>query len=172
MFLLHGQDRHLIAALHRFQNTAGHRGLRARIAGARGKLAHAFWTILSGSDIAREAKIARSVRFPHLNGVVIHREAVVEEDCLIMQQVTLGQTAKAGAPRVCRGAYIGAGAKVLGPVTIGHGARIGANAVVLTDVPEGATAVGVPARIVERDRADPERGGRSNTATAPDSSSS
>ena len=155
MFLIHGQDRHLIAALHRIQNTAGHKGLRARIVGARGKLAHAFWTILSGSDIAREARIARSARFPHLNGVVIHREAVVEENCLIMQQVTLGQTAGPGAPHVCRGAYIGAGAKVLGAITIGPGARIGANAVVLSDVPAHATAVGVPARIVPRDRSIP-----------------
>jgi serine O-acetyltransferase len=65
-----------------------------------------------------------------------------------MQQVTLGQVATAGAPTVCRGAFIGAGAKVLGPIRIGEGARIGANAVVLTDVPDGATAVGIPARII------------------------
>ena len=85
-----------------------------------------------------------------MTGIVIHPDAVVEDDCLIMQQVTLGQTAGPGAPRICRGAYIGAGAKVLGPVTVGEGARIGANAVVLADVPAHATAVGIPARVVAR----------------------
>jgi serine O-acetyltransferase len=146
--MLTNQDRKLIAALHLYQRHRGRRGAGARLLCALGKLRHRFWSLVSASDIARDAEIAASVRFPHLNGVVIHEAARVEADCLIMQQVTLGQTARDGAPTVCRGAYVGAGAKILGAVRIGAGARIGANAVVLTDVPDGATAVGIPARIV------------------------
>ena len=145
--LLGDQDRRLLAAIHRWQRLEGRPGPAAALGRAWAKAAHTFWTVVSASDIARDARIARSARFPHLTGVVIHRHAVVEEDCLIMQGVTLG-TIRGGAPRVCRGAYLGAGAKVLGPVTIGEGARIGANAVVLEDVPAHATAVGIPARVV------------------------
>ena len=101
------------------------------------------------SDIDRNARIHPTVRFPHLNGVVLHADAQVDENCMIMQQVTLGQTAETGAPHVHAGAYIGAGAKVLGDISIGKNARIGANAVVLESVPDNATAVGVPARVTK-----------------------
>lgn len=68
---------------------------------------------------------------------------------MIMQQVTIGQTAASLGPKIGMNVYIGAGAKVLGEVTIGDGAQIGANAVVLIDVPANCTAVGVPARVVQ-----------------------
>jgi len=87
---------------------------------------------------------------PHPNGVVMHRDAVIGVNCMIMQQVTIGQLAEGGAPRLGDGVYVGAGAKVLGEITIGDGASIGANAVVLSDVPPGCTAVGIPARVVRR----------------------
>jgi serine O-acetyltransferase len=145
--MLHHRDRKLIASIHAYQRHRAGTGPLARPLCAWGKLRHAFWSALTGSDISRDARIASSVSFPHLTGVVIHQDAVVGEDCMIMQQVTLGQTATDGAPTVERGAYIGAGAKVLGRVRIGQNARIGANAVVLQDVPDNATAVGIPARI-------------------------
>lgn len=148
--LRHRESRNLLAAIQRYQCNTGRGGAMARLSALRGKLAHAFWTAISGSDISRDARIDTSVRFPHLNGVVIHRDAVVEADCIIMQQVTLGQTAAPGAPHVHRGVYIGAGAKVLGAITIGAGARIGANAVVLRDVPADTTVAGIPAGIVRR----------------------
>ncbi len=144
--LLHHRDRKLIAAIHAYQRHRVKAGPVARLCCAWAKLRHALWSALSGSDISRDARIAASVSFPHLTGVVIHEDAVVGENCMIMQQVTLGQTAIPGAPMVEPGVYIGAGAKVLGPVRIGRNARIGANAVVLRDVPDNATAVGVPAR--------------------------
>lgn len=144
---LHHRDRKLIAAIHAYQRYRARTGPLARLGCGWAKLRHAFWSALTGSDISRDAKISASVSFPHLTGVVIHQDAVVGDDCMIMQQVTLGQTATDGAPVVDRGAYIGAGAKVLGAVRIGQNARIGANAVVLQDVPDNATAVGVPARI-------------------------
>lgn len=145
---LHYRDRKLIAAIHAYQRHRSDRGMVGRLICAWAKLRHAVWSVVTGSDIHRDATIAPSVSFPHLTGVVIHQDAVVEEGCMIMQQVTLGQTSKAGAPTVATGAYIGAGAKVLGRIRIGRDARVGANAVVLQDVPDHATAVGVPARII------------------------
>ena len=111
------------------------------------------WSLLSASDIHRDAQIAPDTRMPHPMGIVVHSDAVIEPGCLIMQHVTVGQLADGGAPHIEQGAYLGAGARVLGPVRIGKGARIGANAVVLKDVPAGATAVGVPARIILDSRA-------------------
>ena len=86
---------------------------------------------------------------PHPNGIVIHPDAEIGPNCLLFQQVTIG-VGDHGAPRVGGHVDIGAGAKVLGAVTIGRHARIGANAVVIIDVPSGATAVGVPARVIRK----------------------
>ncbi|HEX6707050.1 MAG TPA: serine acetyltransferase, partial [Albitalea sp.] len=84
---------------------------------------------------------------PHPNGIVIHPEVEIGPNCLIFQQVTLG-AAHGGVPRIAGHVDIGAGAKVLGPISVGEHARIGANAVVVHDVPAGATVVGIPARVV------------------------
>ena len=113
------------------------------------RLRHELWSTLSGTDIDLGTTIGERLQLPHPNGVVMHSKTVIGDDCMIMQQVTLGQLAEESAPTIGNRVYIGAGAKVLGPVTIGDGAAIGANAVVLTDVPAGATAVGVPAKIVK-----------------------
>lgn len=88
---------------------------------------------------------------PHgLNGIVISDQAQIGKGCTIFQQVTIGVKSlkSKGAPKIGDGVFIGAGAKVIGNITIGNDAVIGANAVVLCDVPAGATAVGNPARIV------------------------
>ena len=85
---------------------------------------------------------------PHPNGVIVHARAVIGDDCLIMQQVTIGQLSDIDAPVIGSRVYIGAGAKILGKVVIGDGARIGANAVVLCDVRANWTAVGIPARLI------------------------
>lgn len=148
--LFQNRDRKLIAAIHDYQRHRDGHGLVARVRCNWAKLRHGFWSALTGSEIHRDATIAASVSFPHLTGVVIHEDAEIEEGCMIMQQVTLGQTAVPGAPVVARGAYIGAGAKVLGGVRIGQNSRIGANSVVLLDVPDNSTVVGVPARIVSQ----------------------
>jgi serine O-acetyltransferase len=85
-------------------------------------------------------------------GIVIHQRAVIEDDVNIGPGCVIGgRSNHHRVPLIKQGALIGAGAKVLGPVTIGRNARIGANAVVLQDVPDGGVAVGIPARLVRID---------------------
>ena len=110
--------------------------------------------ILTGIEIHPGAQIGRRVFIDHGFGVVIGETAVVGDDCTIYQGVTLGGTRLyKGAkrhPTLGRGVVVGAGAQVLGGFTVGDGARIGSNAVVVKPVPAGATAVGNPARIIEQ----------------------
>ena len=86
----------------------------------------------------------------HPNGIVIHPDCEMGPNCLFFQQVTLGVGSRPGLPRLGGHVDIGAGAKVLGGVRVGSHVNIGANSVVLDDVPDGATVVGIPARIVKR----------------------
>ncbi|MFW2830006.1 serine acetyltransferase [Sphingomonas sp. ID0503] len=109
-------------------------------------LRHRFWAAVTGADIPINAKIGGGLLMPHPNGIVVHSDAQIGPNCLLMQQVTLGAT-EVGAPRLMGHVDCGAGAKILGPVTLQEHCKVGANAVVLTDVPAGATAVGVPAKI-------------------------
>lgn len=148
--LIEDRDRKLLRAIALYQRHHGRPGLMSRLKCNWGKLGHVWWSLLGACDISRDARIDPGTRIPHPTGVVIHAQAVVEPGCIIMQQVTLGQLAEGGAPIIEAGAYLGAGARVLGPVRVGAGARIGANAVVLKDVPPHCTAVGIPARVVAR----------------------
>jgi serine O-acetyltransferase len=110
-------------------------------------LRHRFWSVVTGAEIPINANIGGGLLIPHPNGIVIHPAAVIGPNCLIFQQVTIG-TQDSSAPIIGGYVDIGAGAKILGGVTVGDHARIGANAVVLINVPYGATAVGVPAKII------------------------
>ncbi len=108
---------------------------------------------LTGIAIHPGARIGPGPFIDHGSGVVIGETAIVGANVLIYHGVTLGGVDSRPCrrhPLVGDGVVIGAGATVLGPLSIGHGARIGAGSVVLIDVPEGSTAVGVPARIVAR----------------------
>ena len=107
-----------------------------------------FWTIVTGADIPLNCKVEGGLKVPHPNGVVIHPDAKIGPNCLIFQQVTIGITHGKGPPKIGGNVDIGAGAKILGDIYIGDHARIGANAVVLSDIESGATAVGVPARVI------------------------
>ncbi len=134
------------------------------------RLSHWFWTHemrwlgrftshigrwLTGIEIHPGATIGRRVFIDHGYGVVIGETAEVGDDVTIYQGVTLGGTSLTrGAkrhPTIRNGVVIGAGAKVLGPFTVGEGANIGSNAVVVRAVPAGATAVGIPARVLSAD---------------------
>ena len=109
---------------------------------------------LTGIEIHPGAKIGRRVFIDHGMGVVVGETAEIGDDCTIYQGVTLGGTALNRAkrhPTLERGVVVGAGAKVLGPFTVGAGANIGSNSVVLKAVPPGATAVGIPARVILED---------------------
>lgn len=122
---------------------------------ARFSSALARW--FTGIEIHPGARIGRRVFIDHGMGVVIGETAELGDDCTLYHGVTLGGTSwQKGKrhPTLEAGVIIGAGAKVLGPITIGAGAKIGSNAVVVKDVPPGATAVGIPARILDdRDKA-------------------
>ena len=110
---------------------------------------------LTGIEIHPGATIGRRVFIDHGMGVVIGETAVIGDDCTLYHGVTLGGTSwNKGKrhPTLKQGVVIGAGAKVLGPITIGKNAKIGSNAVVVKDVPENATAVGIPARILEEEK--------------------
>lgn len=110
---------------------------------------------LTGIEIHPGATIGRRVFIDHGMGVVIGETAVIGDDCTLYHGVTLGGTSwNKGKrhPTLEAGVVIGAGAKVLGPITIGENAKIGSNAVVVKDVPANATAVGIPARILEEEK--------------------
>lgn len=111
--------------------------------------------LFTGIEIHPGAVVGRRVFIDHGFGVVIGETAEIGDDCTIYQGVTLGGTSlNKGAkrhPTLARGVIIGAGAKVLGAFTVGENAKIGSNAVVVKEVPPGATAVGNPARIVPKE---------------------
>ncbi|MCM1339693.1 MAG: serine O-acetyltransferase [Muribaculaceae bacterium] len=109
--------------------------------------------IVTGIEIHPGAKIGRRFFIDHGEGVVIGETTVIGDDVLIYQQVTLGGTGKESGkrhPTLGNNVIVGAGAKVLGNITVGDYVRVGAGSVVVEDVPERSTVVGVPGRIVHR----------------------
>lgn len=112
-------------------------------------------SMVFGVDIHPAAKIGKGIMLDHATGIVIGETCVIEDDVSIMQSVTLGGTGKEGGdrhPKVRRGSLISSGAKILGNIEIGEGAKIGAGSVVLEDVPAHTTVVGVPAKAVGKPR--------------------
>lgn len=106
---------------------------------------------LTGIEIHPGAKIGKGLFIDHGMGIVIGETAEIGDNCTLYQNVTLGGTGKDKGkrhPTIGNNVLIGSGAKVLGPFTVGDNSKIAANAVVLTEVPENSTAVGVPARVV------------------------
>lgn len=138
----------LLASIRAYQlHKAGGGGMLSPLYRRWAVLRHRFWSAVSGADIPLNCQIGGGLLLPHPNGVVIHPSAIIGPNCLIFQQVTLGTRGGAGAP--CLGGHvdIGAGAKLLGNIKVGDHACIGANAVVLSDVPPHAVAVGNPAAV-------------------------
>jgi serine O-acetyltransferase len=104
-----------------------------------------------GIELPYTARVGRRVVLEHAGAIIIHGNSEIGDGCIIRQGVTLGNRrldAPMEAPRLGRNVNVGSGAKILGAVSIGDDAVVGANAVVLCDVPAGALAVGVPAKIV------------------------
>jgi serine O-acetyltransferase len=139
--------RSLLASLRSYQRHSGSRSplhiLLRKVAVVR----HRFWSIVTGADIPLNSRIGGGLVMPHPNGIVIHPHAEIGPNCLVFQQVTIGMR-NGHVPVIMGNVDIGAGAKVLGGITVGKRSIIGANAVVIRDVPDNATAVGVPARII------------------------
>ncbi len=108
----------------------------------------------TGIEIHPAATIGRRFFIDHGAGVVIGETTEIGDNCTVYQGVTLGGTGKdigKRHPTLCDNVMVGAGAKILGPVCIGSNSKIAANAVVLREVPENSTAVGIPAKVVRRD---------------------
>jgi len=116
------------------------------------KLLKLLSQILTGIDLPCEVAVGRRLLIEHFGGIVVSGDTVLGDDVVIRNGVTIGlkRTGERGAPVIGNRVDIGAGAKVLGAIKIGDDVVIGANAVVLTDVPPNSLAVGVPARIIAR----------------------
>ena len=105
--------------------------------------------ICTGNTINREVDIGEDFHLVHSGNVRIHPDVVFGDRVGIMNDVTIGTMGTGGVPVIGDDVFIGVGARVLGPIRIGDGAKIAANSLVLSDVPPGATAVGVPAKILQ-----------------------
>jgi serine O-acetyltransferase len=140
-------SRSLLASIRAYQGHAASKAWWSTLPRFAAVLRHHFWSIVTGADIPLNCRLGGGLLLPHPNGIVIHPDAEIGPNCLLFQQVTVG-AGKGGVPTLEGHVDVGAGAKILGAVTIGRHAKIGANAVVVSDVPSRATAVGVPAKIV------------------------
>jgi serine O-acetyltransferase len=127
------------------------RGIRAPFS-AIYKFLRLLCEILTGIELPCEAVVGRRFRIDHFGGIIISGDAVFGDDCVVRNGVTVGlrSAGKRGSPVIGSRVDIGAGAKVLGSIRIGDDVAIGANAVVLIDVPSNSIAVGVPARVLPR----------------------
>jgi serine O-acetyltransferase len=116
------------------------------------KLLRLLCEILTGIELPCEAAVGRRFRIDHFGGIIISGDAVFGDDCVVRNGVTVGlrNSGKRGSPVIGSRVDIGAGAKILGSIRIGDDVAIGANAVVLIDVPSNSIAVGVPARVLPR----------------------
>lgn len=137
-FLAWDPSRSLLASLRAYEHHRGSRHPLRVLLRISASLRHRFWSVVTGADIPLGTKIGGGLLLPHPNGIVVHPQVEIGPNCLLFQQVTLGMSG-GRVPRVGGHVDIGAGAKVLGGITLGDHARIGANALVIRDVPPGAT---------------------------------
>ena len=123
------------------------------------KIAFALVSAATGAELPCETRIGRRLRIDHSHGIVVSGDASLGDDVILRNGVTIGlrRTESRGSPVIGNRVDIGAGAKILGSIRIGDDSIIGANAVVLTDVPPHSIAVGIPAKIRLRKNPDPWR---------------
>lgn len=134
------------------------------------KILKVWSQISTGIDLPCEVSVGRRLRIEHFGGIVISGDTTIGDDVVIRNGVTIGlrRTGVRGAPIIGNRVDIGAGAKILGTIRIGDDVSVGANAVVLTDVPPNSIAVGVPAKILLRKQVTPSADKLESVAAAPD----
>lgn len=141
--------RQLLKSIRDYQEKSGKQGLLSKLTKKTAVLRYRFWTVITGADIPINCIIGGGLSIPHPNGIVIHPQAKIGVNCLIHQQVTIGVSRRNNQAPIIKGHVdIGAGAKIIGDITIGEHALIGANAVVVKDVPAYAIVAGIPAKII------------------------
>ena len=133
----------LLKSIRDYQSAAKRKGPISAIKKKLAVLRHRFWSVVTAADVPLNCNLGGGLRFTHTTGIVIHPNSTIGPNCCLFQQVTIVEGVEIGGA-----VDIGAGAKVIRPVKVGNHAKIGANAVVMQDVPEHATAVGIPAKIV------------------------
>lgn len=132
-------SRQLLSTIRDYQAARKSGGIQGE---ARAKLAvlrHRFWSAICGADVPLNSQLGGGLMLPHPTGVVIHPHAKIGPNCMLFQQVTIGTGPKPGVPTLAGHVDVGAGARILGGVKIGEHVVIGANAVVISDVPNGAS---------------------------------
>jgi len=143
------------------------------------RIAAGFVRNFYGIELPATTRVGRRVLIGHQHGIIIHQNAVIGDDCILRQGVTIGQDrptpgqspATVPAPTLGNGVEVGAGAVIMGAITVGDGVRIGPNAVVMSNVPAGAIVAAPPARILAappRRKAAPEAAAETAPASAAD----
>lgn len=143
--------RKLLASIRRYQVLKKRKGILYTLICNVVVIQYRFWSIVTGADIPLNSRIGGGLLITHPNGIVIHPQATIGVNCLIFQQVTIGSK-DGGIPQIGGHVDIGAGAKVIGNIKIGNHVRIGANSVVIDDIDDGCTVVGIPAKVVKRQK--------------------
>ena len=142
-------SRKLLAAIRRYQRHKAKKSLLSFIFTKLAVIQHRLWSVVTGADIPLMSRIGGGLLIPHPNGIVIHPDAVIGVNCLIHQQVTIGVKRGNERPPILAGHVdIGAGAKIIGPIEIGHDSLVGANSVVVKDVPANTVVAGIPAKTI------------------------
>lgn len=136
-------SRQLLKSIRGYQKWQTRGGIIGRFLRTYNLIQHRFWSVVTGADIPVSCQIEGGLVLPHPNGVVIHPAAYIGPNCSVLHQVTIVEGVK-----LIGHVEIGAGAKIIRAVSIGEHARIGANAVVVYDIPAGATVAGIPAKII------------------------
>jgi serine O-acetyltransferase len=142
--------RKLLKALRQYQKWREKKGFIALLICKICVLRHRFWSVVSGADIPLNCNIGGGLSIPHPNGIVIHPAVAIGVNCLIHQQVTIGTKRDGKLPTIKGHVDIGAGAKILGGITLHEHALVGANAVVTHDVQSHEVVAGIPARVVKK----------------------
>lgn len=118
------------------------------------KILYKMAQIVCGIELPCEVKVGRNFRIDHFGGVIISGYASFGDNCIVRNDVTIGlkNIEEKAAPQIGSNVNIGAGARILGPITVGDNVDVGANAVVIESVPDNSLAVGIPARIISKKR--------------------